>query len=76
MKTLESKLEKLLVTESVTVKEALRQLEAGSKKILFVVDANRLLKGTLTDTGERRFKSRYFSRLQLETQVHHKSFYW
>jgi predicted transcriptional regulator len=50
-----TRLEKLIVCESMTIKEALKQLGIGSEKILFVVDDKGKLTGTLTDGDIRRW---------------------
>ncbi len=46
---------KLLVPETVTIKEALKQLDKGAEKVLLVVDAEEKLLGTITDGDIRRF---------------------
>lgn len=50
-----AKLEKLIIRESVTIKEALKQMGVGGEKILFVVNAQDQLCGTLTDGDIRRW---------------------
>ena len=51
----QTKFQKLLVQETITVKEALKHLDEGAEKILIVVnDANQLC-GTITDGDIRRW---------------------
>lgn len=48
------KLFSLLISPSATIKVAMKKLDETAEKILFVVDANRKLLGTLTDGDIRR----------------------
>lgn len=50
-----SGLDQLLVSPTITVKNALRQMDVAGKKILFVVDRDRRLLGSLTDGDIRRW---------------------
>lgn len=47
-------LEKLLISPKSTIKDALKQIDSGAEKILFVVDENKKLIGALTDGDIRR----------------------
>jgi dTDP-glucose pyrophosphorylase len=49
------KLETLTISPNKTVKEALKQLDQGGEKILFVVDEEQRITGTLTDGDIRRY---------------------
>ena len=51
----QEKLKKLLVHETISIKQALRKMDEGAEKILFVVDDSQKLKGTLTDGDIRRW---------------------
>lgn len=51
----QEKLKKLLVPETISIKQALRKMDEGAEKILFVVDDFQKLKGTLTDGDIRRW---------------------
>lgn len=51
----QEKLKKLLVPESISIKQALRKMDEGGEKILFVMDDLQKLKGTLTDGDIRRW---------------------
>lgn len=46
---------RLIVSESATVKDALKQMALGAEKILFVVDPTQRLLGTLSDGDIRRW---------------------
>ncbi len=48
-------IERFLVSEKITVKEAMRQMGKAGERILFVVDGGKRLKGSLTDGDIRRF---------------------
>jgi dTDP-glucose pyrophosphorylase len=48
-------LDKLTISPDTTVKDALRQIDQGAEKILFVVDEAGLLLGVLTDGDIRRY---------------------
>lgn len=50
-----TKLEKLIIDETTTIKEALRQMGLGGEKILFVLDSKKKLLGSLTDGDIRRW---------------------
>ncbi len=52
---LSSRLVKLLVSPGVSIKEALKSMDAGGEKILFVTNENYELLGTLTDGDIRRW---------------------
>lgn len=52
---LQERLKKLLVPESLSIKQALRKMDEGGEKILFVVDGVQKLKGTVTDGDIRRW---------------------
>ncbi len=48
-------MDKLLLNEENTVREALKQMDLAGEKILFIVDAKRKLCGSLTDGDIRRW---------------------
>lgn len=50
-----SEFKKILIDQSATVKDALKQLDLNTKKILFVVDKDLRLIGSLTDGDIRRW---------------------
>lgn len=45
----------LIITEAYTLKEAMKKLDLGAMKILFVIDENKKLIGSLTDGDIRRY---------------------
>ena len=49
------RLETLLVHDDLTVKEALKQMDAAAERILIVVDAENKVCGTITDGDIRRW---------------------
>ncbi|MCX5783176.1 MAG: nucleotidyltransferase family protein [Elusimicrobia bacterium] len=49
------KIEKLLISPDVSVKNALKKMDEGAEKILFAVDGQRRLLGALTDGDVRRW---------------------
>jgi len=75
----------LLIDKSVVVKDAMRQLDKTAKKIVFIVDENQKLIGSLTDGDIRRwilkdgslqaaveevcFKDTYFVRMPYDLEV-------
>ncbi len=52
---LQDRVKKLLISETISIKQALRKMDDGGEKILFVVDDSQKLKGTLTDGDIRRW---------------------
>ena len=52
---LQERLKKLLVPETLSIKQALRKMDEGGEKILFLVDDFQKLRGTLTDGDIRRW---------------------
>jgi dTDP-glucose pyrophosphorylase len=49
------KLKKFLIKPDISINQALKQMDESAKKILFVVDKNRKLLGTVTDGDIRRW---------------------
>ncbi|MBF0479341.1 MAG: nucleotidyltransferase family protein [Candidatus Omnitrophica bacterium] len=48
-------IQQLIITKKITVREALRRMDEGGEKILFVVDKHDALCGVLTDGDIRRY---------------------
>lgn len=55
IKTVDSCLQSFLITENTSVKEAMKQMSEAGKKILFVIDQQNKLCGSLTDGDIRRW---------------------
>ncbi len=48
-------IEKYIITEDFSIKEALKKIDKGAKRIVFVVDKDKRLLGSLTDGDIRRY---------------------
>ena len=52
---MKKELEQYLITRKTTVKAAMKQLDSTHRKVLFIVDDNRILRGSLSDGDIRRW---------------------
>lgn len=65
-------IKKFLVSKRITIKEAMKQLGIASEKILFVVDKNKRLLGTITDGDIRRWILKKGNLQEAVTKIYNK----